>query len=187
LARSLADAGGVGALLQIVDHASGKAWHPAYDGNGNIAALVNGATGTVAAVYEYSPYGELLRNVAPDSAAAGQPFRFSTKFTDDETGLVYYGRRYYSPSQGRFLGSDPIEEEGGLNLYGFCGNNSINRWDLLGMEDPTINGFNSQAALALIVSQRQQEYHLWTTSNEINRMLNEAAARGRVGGRTCSG
>jgi hypothetical protein len=45
------------------------------------------------------------------------------------------GRRYYSPSQGRFLGRDPIEESGGINLYGFCGNNAINRWDLLGMED----------------------------------------------------
>jgi len=31
------------------------------------------------------------------------------------------------------MGRDPIEEKGGLNLYGFCGNNSVNRWDLLGM------------------------------------------------------
>jgi hypothetical protein len=43
------------------------------------------------------------------------------------------GRRYYSPSQGRFLGRDTIEERGGRNLYSFCGNNSVNRWDVLGM------------------------------------------------------
>lgn len=43
------------------------------------------------------------------------------------------GRRYYNPSQGRFLGRDPIEESGGLNLYGFVGNNPTNRWDFLGM------------------------------------------------------
>jgi RHS repeat-associated protein len=49
-----------------------------------------------------------------------------------ETGLVYYGHRYYSPSLGRFVNRDPIEEQGGLNLYGFCGNNSVNRWDFLG-------------------------------------------------------
>lgn len=48
------------------------------------------------------------------------------------------GRRYYSPSQGRFLGRDPIEEQGGLNLYGFCGNNGVNRWDYLGMVDPIV-------------------------------------------------
>ena len=44
------------------------------------------------------------------------------------------GRRYYSPSQGRFLGRDPIEEAGGLNLYGFCGNDGVNRWDFLGLD-----------------------------------------------------
>jgi len=42
------------------------------------------------------------------------------------------GQRYYSPSLGRFINKDPIEEQGGLNLYGFCGNNSVNRWDILG-------------------------------------------------------
>jgi hypothetical protein len=44
------------------------------------------------------------------------------------------GRRYYSPSQGRFLGRDPIEESGGLNLYGFVLNDPVNLWDYLGMD-----------------------------------------------------
>ena len=44
---------------------------------------------------------------------------FSTKYYDGESGLLYYGRRFYSPSQGRFLGRDPTDEQGGLNLYGF--------------------------------------------------------------------
>ncbi len=43
------------------------------------------------------------------------------------------GRRYYSPSQGRFLGRDTIEEQGGLNLYGFVRNDGVNKWDVLGM------------------------------------------------------
>jgi len=50
--------------------------------------------------------------------------------------MVYYGLRYYSPSLGRFLNRDPIEESGGLNLYGFCTNNGINKWDYLGMDPP---------------------------------------------------
>jgi RHS repeat-associated protein len=133
IARSMKDAGGVGALLQIRDHASGKDYFPSYDGNGNIAALfdADSSTGTVAAAYEYSPYGEFLR--CEGTYAKENPFRFSTKFTDDETGLVYYGRRYYDPANGRFMGRDPKKEKGGLNLYGFCGNNGINRWDVLGM------------------------------------------------------
>jgi RHS repeat-associated protein len=134
IARSLSDAGGVGALLQIADHPTGKTYLPAYDGNGNVAALFDAADGTVAAAYEYSPYGEFFR--CEGTYARENSFRFSTKFTDDETGLVYYGRRYYSPSQGRFLGRDPKMEKGGLNLYGFCLNNPINLWDYLGMEAP---------------------------------------------------
>jgi RHS repeat-associated protein len=89
--------------------------------------------GSVAAAYEYSPFGEQLRSDAPDSVVADQPFRFSTKYTDSETGLVYYGRRYYDAKQGRFVGRDPIEEKGGLNLYAFVTNNPTNRWDYLGM------------------------------------------------------
>jgi len=137
IARSMTDAGGVGALLQIADHSTGKTYLPSYDGNGNIVALFDSAAtggdaGACVAIYEYSPYGEFLR--CEGAYAKENPFRFSTKFTDDETGLVYYGRRYYSPSQGRFLGRDPIEEKGGLNLYGFVSNDPIDHWDLLGME-----------------------------------------------------
>lgn len=134
IARSLSESGGVGALVQLADHATGKTFIPTYDGNGNIASMVNAATGSIAAAYEYSPYGEALRVEVVDVALADQPFRFSSKWTDDETGLLYYGRRYYDPRNGRFVGRDPIEEEGGFNLYGFCGNNGVNRWDRLGMD-----------------------------------------------------
>ena len=133
ITRTLTDAGGVGALLQIADHRSGKTYFPAYDGNGNVTALVNSSTGAVAAAYEYSPFGEPLRADAPDSVVADQPFRFSTKYTDSETGLVYYGRRYYDPKCGRFPSRDPIDEKGGKNLYAIVWNNPINKWDYLGM------------------------------------------------------
>jgi hypothetical protein len=52
---------------------------------------------------------------------------------DGETGLVYYGMRYYLPQLGRFISRDPIEELGGVNLYAFCGNDGTNRFDYLGM------------------------------------------------------
>jgi hypothetical protein len=43
------------------------------------------------------------------------------------------GQRYYSPSLGRFINRDPIEEQGGLNLYAFVRNDAVNQWDYLGM------------------------------------------------------
>jgi|GEM_PF-1640235 RHS repeat-associated protein len=44
-----------------------------------------------------------------------------------------YGFRYYDPQTGRWPSRDPIEEFGGLNLYGFVGNDAVSRWDFLGL------------------------------------------------------
>jgi RHS repeat-associated protein len=57
---------------------------------------------------------------------------FSAKYTDGETGLLYYGYRYYQPSTGRWPNRDPLGEEGGRNLYCFVSNDSVHTVDLLG-------------------------------------------------------
>jgi uncharacterized protein RhaS with RHS repeats len=44
-----------------------------------------------------------------------------------------YTYRYYDPVTGRWPSRDPIEELGGINLYGFVGNDAVDRWDLFGM------------------------------------------------------
>ena len=129
LSGTLSGAGGVGGLLMLSE--SGTDYLASYDGNGNLVALTNATDGGLAAAYEYSPYGRLLRAEGP--MAQKNPFRFSTKYTDDETGLLYYGFRYYSPSLGRFINRDPIQERGGLNLYAAFGNDPINRVDYLGL------------------------------------------------------
>lgn len=59
-------------------------------------------------------------------------FWYSTKYLDTETEFYYYGYRFYSPTLMRWLNRDPIEESGGLNLYGFVGNSSLSDTDLLG-------------------------------------------------------
>jgi RHS repeat-associated protein len=65
--------------------------------------------------------------------ATANPFRFSTKFQDDETGLLYYGYRYYDPGTGRWLTQDPLGEEGGLNKYAFIENQPISGVDIRGL------------------------------------------------------
>lgn len=132
LSKTLQDGGGVGGLLAVLEP-NGTTHLTAYDGNGNVAALVNKTTGAITAAYEYDAFGQTIR--ATGAMSATNPFRFSTKYTDAETGLLYYGRRYYEPKLGRWLGRDPIEEKGGLHLYGFVGNNGVNRFDVLGMFD----------------------------------------------------
>lgn len=54
----------------------------------------------------------------------------------DETasGMLFYGFRYYDPETGRWPNRDPIEEWGGLKLYGFVGNDGVNWVDYLGLQ-----------------------------------------------------
>jgi RHS repeat-associated protein len=65
--------------------------------------------------------------------AKANPFRFSTKYQDDETDLLYYGRRHYNSSTGRWLSRDPIEESGGLNIYAFVDNAPVRKVDIHGL------------------------------------------------------
>jgi RHS repeat-associated protein len=67
--------------------------------------------------------------------AKANPFRFSTKYQDDESDLLYYGYRYYSASTGRWINRDPIEEEGSVNIYCFASNDPNDLYDLLGLLD----------------------------------------------------
>jgi len=130
---TMRNAGGVGGLL-IVAQPSTLTNFVAVDGNGNVTALANSANGGVTATYEYGPFGELIRK--DGVMANANPFRFSTKYQDDEGGFCYYGYRYYNPSTGAWLSRDPIGEGGGLCLTGFLRNDGLNSWDILGLSDP---------------------------------------------------
>lgn len=117
--------------LVVTDVASNQSYFYTADGNKNISELVD-ATGNIAAHYEYDPFGKITTQNG--AYAASNPFRFSSEYFDDETGLVYYNYRYYSPTMGRWINRDPIGERGGVNLYIMVDNSPINKTDLLGLE-----------------------------------------------------
>ena len=136
LSGSLQGAGGVGGLL--AEKQDGNYFYPTYDGNGNISEYLN-IDSLIVAHYEYDPFGNTV--VSQGSLAADFNYRFSTKPLDSETGLYYYLYRYYDPLTGRWPSRDPIEERGGVNLYGFAGNDGVVNYDILGLivitqEDP---------------------------------------------------
>ena len=124
-------AGGVGGLLWMKP-AGGVAQFVAGDGNGNVAALVSGSDGSSTARYEYGPFGEPAR--VSGTLGTANPFRFSTKYQDDETDLLYYDYRYYNPSTGRWPSRDPIDEKSELNLYGFVRQDAVSKVDVDGRE-----------------------------------------------------
>ena len=128
-------------LLSVYDTAASATYYYFADANKNIGQLMD-SSGNIVAKYEYSPFG--VQTLATGTYASTNPFRFSSEYYDSETQLVYYNYRYYSPLLGRWLSRDPIEEDGGYNLYGFIDNNPVDYWDYLGMDYSTPwnpNGF----------------------------------------------
>jgi RHS repeat-associated protein len=95
------------------------------------AACVSAVNASNVTHYEYGPFGEVIRTTG--SIAKTNPFRFSSKYYDDETHFVYYGHRYYNGATGMWLSRDPLGENGGKNLYCLNRNDSINKIDLLGL------------------------------------------------------
>ena len=61
------------------------------------------------------------------------PFAYTGREWDKETGLYYYRARYYTSQIGRFISEDPIGFTGGINLYVYVGNNPVNKIDPLGL------------------------------------------------------
>jgi RHS repeat-associated protein len=111
--NSLEMAGGIGGLL-AVHHTQGT---PApgddldfvftCDANGNVTEVLDWGANleqfATVAHYEYDPYGNVINDLGGQVYAAENPWRFSTKPFDAETGLGYWGYRYYSPTLGRWM------------------------------------------------------------------------------------
>jgi len=93
------------------------------DGTGNVTALMDAQQGIVAR-YLYDPFGNTLGQWGP--LAGANRYRFSSKEVHPQSGLYDYGFRSYDPSLQRWLTEDPLGEAGGINLYGFVGNNPVN-------------------------------------------------------------
>ena len=98
------------------------------DFNKNVTEVFD-AQGTIAAAYDYSPYGAVT-----STGSLVQPVQWSGEMHDDDLALVYYNYRYYNPKDGRWINRDPITEQGGWNLYGFVDNEVVFSIDYLGKE-----------------------------------------------------
>ncbi len=127
LSGSMEGAGGIGGLLARSHGHSGGNWstHNYYqsDGNGNVTFMLNSNQAMVAH-YRYDPFGNTI--LAAGALASQNVYRFSSKQFHNVSGLYYYGYRWYDPTVQRWVNRDPIEEKGGLNLYEFAANASVN-------------------------------------------------------------
>jgi RHS repeat-associated protein len=105
-----------------------KVYVPIHDLQGNLALLQ--PVGSKPTTYRYSGFGE-----EKIFGEAISPWRFSSKRTDGQNHLVYFGRRYYIPSFGRWLTPDPAGFTDGMNLYAYVHNDPLTHFDEYGLLD----------------------------------------------------
>ncbi len=114
----------------------GNTYYYHYDGLGNVIALTN-SNGNVVEYYYYDVFGKVSITDAYgnslSSSSVDNPYFFTGRRLDTETGLYYYRNRYYNPETGRFLTPDPVGYSQGLNLYTYCYNNSVRYVDPMGL------------------------------------------------------
>lgn len=97
----------------------GSTYVPIHDPYGSIVTLLD-LSGNVVASYRYTAFGEEQINGAIEN-----PWRYASKRVDPETGFIYFGRRYYMPSVGRWLTPDPAGFADGPNLYTYVHNHPL--------------------------------------------------------------
>jgi RHS repeat-associated protein len=136
LSGTLQGAGGVGGLLSDtkVTNSETSTFYSVGDANGNITEYVD-VSGATAAHGEHTAFGETKL-----SGAMKDDFThwFSSKPFDKETGFVVYQRRYYDIMLCRWISRDPFGIKGGLNEFGFVGNDGVNHCDKLGLKKLTL-------------------------------------------------
>ncbi|WP_131668267.1 RHS repeat-associated core domain-containing protein [Psychrobacter pygoscelis] len=77
--------------------------------------------------------GDQFGDVQPSVEQVKLPLRHAGQYADDETGLFYNYYRFYDPKSGRYVTSDPIGLDGGMNTYGYVGGNALGLVDPYGL------------------------------------------------------
>lgn len=104
-------------------------------------SYITNSDGEVSQHVEYVPFGEVFIEELSSSAKLNTPYLFNGKELDEETGLYYYGARYYDPKTSLWLSTDPLElKYPNISSYAYCLNNPTKLVDYEGAFPIFING-----------------------------------------------
>jgi RHS repeat-associated protein len=110
------------------------------DGLGSVTSLSNGV-GALAQTYSFDSFGK----VTASSGSLPNPFQYTGREMDAETGLYYYRARYYDLTNGRFLSEDPIQFASGIDFYSYVSNRPNNFADALGFSQNDVSRIMKQS------------------------------------------
>lgn len=143
LSGNFQGAGGIGGMLGMTTAVQTDNYtHYFYncDGQGNITGIID-TNQNLVANYAYEPFGNLLSQSG--SLTNLSRYRFSSKEWHPQSGAYLYEYRAYDPSSQRWLNEDPLGLAGGVNLYRFARNNSMQWVDPFGLEDAAMFDFGT--------------------------------------------
>jgi len=109
---------------QLIEFRSGTNSNYQRDGLGSVTSLSTSA-GALSSTYSYDSFGELTAS----TGTITNPFQYTGREFDSETGIYYYRARYYDQNAGRFLGEDPMRFEIGINFYPFVQDDPVGHID----------------------------------------------------------
>uniref|UniRef100_UPI0024E1AE5F RHS repeat domain-containing protein n=1 Tax=Parachlamydia acanthamoebae TaxID=83552 RepID=UPI0024E1AE5F len=113
----------------------GQVYIPLTNFTGHVQVLLNSKSEPVD-IYRYTAFGEeTIFDPSGDAKDSTTSWRFCSKRTDPETGLIYFGRRYYDPQIARWITADPLGYEAGPNLYAYVNNSPLTHIDIYGLID----------------------------------------------------
>ncbi|HRB80763.1 MAG TPA: RHS repeat-associated core domain-containing protein [Nitrospira sp.] len=103
------------------------------DGLGTVTELTD-SNGAVTKAYAYDAYGTILES----PGTVDQPYTYTGREFDSESGLYYYRARYYDATTGRFSQRDPIGRAGGINYYEYALGNPVRHFDPYGLKSEIV-------------------------------------------------
>ena len=108
---------------------SGTSSYYEQDALDTVTSLSNSA-GALANTYTYDSFGTLTAS----TGTLVNPFRYTARGFDQETGIYDYRTRYYDQSVGRFVSEDSIGFKGGIDFYAYVSNRPVNTTDPTGLK-----------------------------------------------------